>query len=218
VQLLIFPGFFSPGWALDGVKTDQFPLQYGPGKGKVETLPMPWDQVYLDRWFAFLKELSDKYGNSAAFRLVGADGPTSVSAEATLPNSGADLKKWKSDGYTPSKYIDAWKSVFRTYAADFPNQFISLSLGSGLAINDKGRIDAGQNSITKQDIVDLANAILRRRFTLQYSNLDGFSHPDVQGGMAFVAGYNGRVVTGFQMRASANGKAMGDDGDPPLSS
>jgi hypothetical protein len=29
VHLLIFPGFFSPLWALEGVKTELFPLQYG---------------------------------------------------------------------------------------------------------------------------------------------------------------------------------------------
>src|SRR5580700_1966879 len=28
VQLLIFPGFFSPPWALEGVKTEKFPIQY----------------------------------------------------------------------------------------------------------------------------------------------------------------------------------------------
>jgi hypothetical protein len=44
VQLLIFPGFFSPPWALEGVKTEMFPIQYGPGKGAVERLPMLWDK------------------------------------------------------------------------------------------------------------------------------------------------------------------------------
>src|SRR5271166_88086 len=76
MHLLICPGFFSPGWALEGVKTELFALQYGPGKGTVERLPMPWNRVYLNRWFAFLKQLSDRYGKSPAFRLVAADGPT----------------------------------------------------------------------------------------------------------------------------------------------
>jgi hypothetical protein len=38
VQLLIFPGFFAPAWAVEGVKTETFPIQYGPGKGTVEKL------------------------------------------------------------------------------------------------------------------------------------------------------------------------------------
>jgi hypothetical protein len=82
VQLLIFPGFFSPGWALEGgAETDLFPIQYGPGRGSIAKLPMPWDGVYLGRWFAFLKQLSERYRSSSPFRMIAADGPTSVSAE-----------------------------------------------------------------------------------------------------------------------------------------
>jgi hypothetical protein len=127
VQLLIFPGFFSPPWALEGVQTDSFPIQYGPGTGTVLSLPMPWDEVYLTRWFAFLKQLSARYGKSPAFRVVAATGPTSVSAEFTLPNSPQDHKKWLNDSYTPSKYTGAWQKVFRVYAAYFPNQYVSLA-------------------------------------------------------------------------------------------
>ncbi len=65
VHLEIFPGFFAPAWALEGAKTEQFPIQYGPGKGTVMSLPMPWNTVYLNRWFAFLKQLSDRYLNPA---------------------------------------------------------------------------------------------------------------------------------------------------------
>jgi hypothetical protein len=67
VQLCIYPGFFAPAWALEGVKTEQFPIQYGPDKGTVMRLPMPWNGVYLARWFAFLKQLSERYGQSPAF-------------------------------------------------------------------------------------------------------------------------------------------------------
>jgi len=50
VQLLVFPGYFSPAWALKGAQTDQFIIQYGPGAGTTATLPMPWDPVYLSNW------------------------------------------------------------------------------------------------------------------------------------------------------------------------
>jgi hypothetical protein len=67
-QLLIFPGFFSPECALQGdVKTQSFAIQYGPGKGTLKTLPMPWNRVYLARWFAFLKLLSERYRNEPPF-------------------------------------------------------------------------------------------------------------------------------------------------------
>src|SRR5579871_5789728 len=72
VQLAIFPGFFSPAWALAGVKTEAFAIQYGPGQGTVAKLPMPWDRVYLDRWFAFVRQLAERYGRSPAFQIIAA--------------------------------------------------------------------------------------------------------------------------------------------------
>ena len=123
VQLDIFGGFFSPEWALAGAKTDSFPIPYGPDHGSVARLPMPWDPVYLGRWFAFMKQLSERYGRSPAFRIIAAGGPTSVSEEMTLPsNSPAAVKKWLSDGYTPAKYLGAWEKGFfhRSMPIPFP--------------------------------------------------------------------------------------------------
>ena len=68
VQVAIFPGFFSPAWALEGAKTDLFKIPYGPEHGTVAKLPMPWDRVYLDRWFAFVKQLGE---NTEGRQLLG---------------------------------------------------------------------------------------------------------------------------------------------------
>ena len=171
VQLLIFPGFFSPKWALDGVQTEQFPIEYGPGHGTMLPLPMPWDQVYLSRWFAFIKLVSDRYGNSPSFRVVAAAGPTSVSVEASLPFTADDMQKWQAVSYRPSKYIGAWQAVFQAYSAAFPKQFISLSQGTGLHINDDGKNDPRERVRTIQQIVDEGMRLVGHRFVLQSSNV-----------------------------------------------
>jgi hypothetical protein len=196
-----------------------FPLQYGPGKGTLEKLPMPWDDVYLGRWFAFVKQLSQRYGNSPAFRVIAAAGPTSVSAEFTLPGKPEDIPIWLSAGYTPRKYVAAWQKTFQVYAGDFPNQYISLSLGFGLDIDDSGKIAPRERKRTRQEVVDQAMGILGRRFVLQFSNLDGF--PGAGPGpraVDFMIDYNGRVITGFQLRTSCerNSGDMGAEGDPAL--
>jgi hypothetical protein len=220
VQLFIFPGFFTPEWALEGVKTDSFEVPYGPYKGQVRKLPMPWDRVYLGRWFAFLKELSDRYGKSPTFRMVAADGPTSVSDEYTLPNGPTDRSKWQDDSYTPSKYLGAWEEVFRVYAADFPNQYVSLSVGGGLPINDRGEHDPHEHLRTKQAIVERAIGVLGRRFALQLNDVHAGPtqlRSDSDAEDQFVIGYIGRIVTGFQMKTTAehNRGGMGAAGDPP---
>jgi hypothetical protein len=219
VQLLIFPGFFSPPWAMEGAQTATFPIQYGPGRGTLEKLPLPWDRVYLGHWFEFLKQLSAKYGRSPAFRVVAAAGPTSVSAEFTLPGKPEDVQKWLSVGYTPSKYIAAWQEVFRAYAADFPNQYVSLSAGSGLNIDEWSKRDARERRPTKDAVIEEGIATLGRRFVLQNSNLDGNPEP-ARGphNVPLVISYNGRIVTGFQLRTSClrNSGDMGAEGDPAL--
>jgi hypothetical protein len=215
VQLCIYPGFFAPMWALEGVKTDQFAVQYGPGKGTVLSLPMPWDSLYLTRWFAFLRELGDRYGKSPAFRLVAADGPTSVSEEMTLPR---EPKKWQNDSYTPRKYIGAWQKVFQVYAADFPNQSISLAVGEGLNINDQGKIGPGEGMRTRQTIIDQAMGLLGQRFLLE--NHDLHAGPEQQPATNFVMSYSGRIITGLEMRCASKlgtcSAGMGAEGDPPL--
>jgi hypothetical protein len=230
VQLFIFPGFFSPAWALAGVQTAQLPLQYGPGGGTVMTLPMPWDSVYLNRWFAFQKLLSDRYGASPAFRVIAADGPTSVSDEATLPRSPQALRAFQAHRYTPVKYIAAWRQTFRVFAADFPNQYVSLSVGFDdviLDINDQGRIDRtglGRTRI-RPEIVNDAITLLGPRFALQMNALHAGPDPYPQGPTSqahdqFILGYNGRIITGFQMGGgmefAIGTRKMGAPGDPPL--
>jgi hypothetical protein len=215
VRLILLPGFGTPDWAMQGVQSGMFTIQYGPGAGTAKRLPMPWDSVYLNRWFAFLKQLSDRYGKSPALILIAATGPTSVSDEFTLPNSPQDLKTWQNDGYTPSRWMAAWQKVFQVYAADFPNQYVSLSFGGGLAINDQGKIDPRERASTRLAMIALANRILGRRFALQSCNLDGIPGDDAQLNEIVISD-NGRIVTGFMLRTSARGPGMGDPGDPPL--
>jgi hypothetical protein len=133
-----------------------------------------------------------------------------------------DLKKWQTLGYTTSKYIGAWHKVFNAYVADFPNQYVSLSAGAGqVGINDRGKIQAGGQSATRQAIVDEAISVLGRRFVLQSSNVHagaGPHSPNSRVDDGFVIDYSGRVITGLQMRTSAENDSavMGADGNPPL--
>jgi hypothetical protein len=221
VHLLIFPGFFSPAWALEGVETDRFAIQYGPGHGTETLLPMPWDRVYLNRWFAFLKQLSDRFGRSPAFRLIGADGPTSVSAEMTLPIKPADAAKWRAHGYTARRYQDAWRKVFQVYASDFPNQCISLS-GPGIPLLDQGRIAdrRAAHARAREAVIEEAHGVFGNRLAIQWSDLHaGQAAVEAPEETGTLIGYSGRFITGLQMRSAAEGggsAVMGAAGDPPL--
>jgi hypothetical protein len=218
VHLLIFPGFFAPAWAKEGAETDMFSIPYGPGAGTIEKLPMPWNKVYLSRWFAFLKQVSDRYGRSPAFKMIGAAGPTSVSAEMTLPNNPQDHKKWLDHSYTAEKYLGAWHEVFRVYADYFPNQCVSLT-APNLPILGPGRKDPDERMRARVAIVDQASRILGRRLAIEGDNLHaGYVRVDGPDETGFLNSYSGRIITGLEMRCPAErgSSAMGAEGDPPL--
>jgi hypothetical protein len=197
VQIAIFPGFFSPEWALQGAKTDLFAIPYGPGSGTVTKLPMPWDRIYLNRWFAFVRQVGERYGKSPAFRIIAAAGPTSVSEETTLPGKLLDNK-----GYTQGKYLGAWEEAFHVYAQAFPNQCVSLATGN-------------------KAIVEPAMRVFGRRLAIQTNDLHaGRAEVEAPDATEFIKSYNGRIITGFEMRGGSQGlipsKVMGAEGDPPL--
>jgi hypothetical protein len=220
LRLSIFPGFFSPEWALEGAKTDVFKIPYGPGHGTPAKLPMPWDRMYLDRWFAFVRQVAERYGNSPAFRVIGAAGPTSVSDEMTLPGSPAAIRQWLSHGYTPAKYLGAWEETFHVFASAFPNQCVSLS-APNLPILENGRFNHAERMRAKQDIVERAMRVFGRRLTIQSNDLHaGHALVEAPDNTDFINGYSGRIITGFEMRGGSQGpvasRIMGAEGDPPL--
>ena len=220
VHLIMFPGFFSPAWALEGAQADLFSIQYGPGKGTDARLPMPWDRVYLDRWFSFMKLLSARYGRSPAFRMIAAAGPTSVSVEMTLPNSPPAHRQWLRDSYTPAKYLDAWEDAFHFYASAFPNQCISLA-APGLPILGPGGKGRPAHLRAKHEVVAQAMRVLGDRLAIQSSDLHaGHANVEAPDETDFISGYSGRIITGFEMRSGSQNdvasKVMGAEGNPPL--
>ena len=220
VHLILFPGFFSPAWALEGAQTDLFEIQYGPGHGTVARLPMPWDRVYLDRWFAFMRRLSRRYGDSPAFRMIAAAGPTSVSVEMTLPAGPPAVRRWLDDSYTPRKYLGAWEQTLRFYSGAFPNQCISLA-APGLPILANGKHNREAHLRAKYEMVERGMRVLGNRLAIQSSNLHaGRARVESADETDFIKNYTGRIITGFEMRSGsqdpAASRVMGAEGDPPL--
>ncbi|MBI4066553.1 hypothetical protein HY411_02445 [Candidatus Gottesmanbacteria bacterium] len=221
VVLVLVPGYGTPSWAQSGVRTETFSRKYGKGAGVASPLPLPWDETYLSRWFTFLGAVDTRYGSRSSFRMIAAAGPTSVSAEMSLPNTENDLETWLTLGYKPSLYIGAWRQVFAQYANLFPRQFFSLALYPGLPINEAGQRDRSSRADTRQKVID-EGLNYSRQFVLQTSGLHAGNNgrdDEAAGegaGYEIVRGYYGKVLTGFQLSTSAtrNPAKMGDVQDP----
>jgi len=213
VELILIPGFGTPAWAMQGVQTVQFAIPYGPGSGTgtLRPLPVPWDSIYLSRWFTFVKVIGQRYAGRSSFRKIAAAGPTSVSAEMSLPNSPNDISQWESAGYTSQKYIDAWRQTFSVYASAFPHQYFSLALFPGLPIPDRS-----QETYTREQVINLGLQY-PSQFALEEDGLSADSS-NKNYGYRVVRDHSGQVATGFMMNTSATQRSaqMGADGDPPL--
>ncbi len=221
VELVLIPGFGAPAWALRSVQTATFDVKYGPGKGEQLSLPLPWDQTYLNRWFEFLKAVNSRYQNRPSFIKIAADGPTSVTAEMSLPNEPADLCTWIKVGYTSDRLIGAWKQVFANYAQIFPRQYFSLALYPPPPIVDTTRCQSGSPTGTVHDesqrvrsaIVELGADTYPKQFVLQTNGLTAAKEDTAnEGGYDLVKSYGGKVLIGFQLTTSATSHPdnMGD--------
>lgn len=200
VILLVLPGAFTPTWALQGVQSAQFVEDYGFVQGTTVTLPMPWDKTYLNRWFAFVQVLGQRYDSNPAVVNVPAAGPTSISEEMSLPNDTATVTKWKQLGYTQQKYEDAWQQTMAAYVQAFPTTQISLTFYPGLPIPDKSAETA-----TRVDVANFAFTNYGQHVAFQENGLSARkAAPSL--GYDLVQQYSTKTTTGFEMGTSATEK------------
>jgi hypothetical protein len=193
------------------VPTSTFSVLYGPGKGDTLPLPLPWDQIYLDRWFTFLKAVSARYQNRPSFIKIAADGPTSITAEMTLPDTPADLCNWVKAGYTSEKIIGAWTKVFANFAQIFPRQYFSLALFPPLPIVSTTRCDNGNPTGTLRSEGERVSALIiglgvnnyPAHFVVQENGLTSAGVDASLGAYNVVKSYGGKVVIGYQLSTSA---------------
>jgi Bacterial Ig-like domain len=218
VQLLIFPGFFSPSWAIPADSKD-FRVQYGPGKGDKMPLPVLWDPTYLGDWKNFNVALEQQFGSNPEFAMIAAAGPTSVSDEFTLPDQNSHVtKEWEHQPYqyTVSKYVGAWQEMFRFYKSEFPNQWISLSYGSDLPIPNRAAVATTRNMVINA-AASILNSDHKSQFVFQASSLTGnpsYHTTDID----TIIDDDSIYTTGLQTATSCTGapKKMGAAGDPSL--
>jgi hypothetical protein len=211
VNLIVLPGAYTPDWAKQGVPTASFTSKYGFSAGEAFDLPMPWDSTYLERWHGFIRALRARYDPNSAVVLLPAVGPTSISAEMSLPDYPEDVEKWISLGYTKEKYEAAWQKTIDVYMQAFPHKKITLTLYPGLPIPNRAARDA-----LRQDLVDYGVNRYPAQFNIQTSGLSGRKKMDPRLGYMLVKSYSSRITTGFTLSTAASVKPENMGSSDPL--
>ena len=216
VTLAVTPGFESPGWVLKlpGVQTQSFKFAYFTNDAPSRSLPLPWNEAYLQAWFTFLGALAARYANNPVWRLIGVGGPTSVSTEMSLPGrrsgdtalpasaNGSDVAEWIALGYTPDTYVNAWTESFDRYHQLFPHQHLGLALYPALPIGNNRAEDKRAAVTTMQRVID-AGMRYKPQFDLQENGIRGGAPRPSDPEYNAVRTHCGEIVTGLQNSKSA---------------
>ena len=210
VALALVPGFRSPPWVLQtpGVQTQSFKFSYDDN-APARPLPLPWNEVYLNTWFTFVSAVAQRYGNTPEFRLIEVGGPTSVSTEMSLPDRetgdtalpdsahGSDIAEWISLGYTPARYVNAWKESFDKFHELFPHQYLGLALYPGLPIGNNGVEDRRERVATLNSVIAVGMRY-KQQFDLQEDGIKGRPTQPSDPEYNAVRDHCGDIVTGLQ--------------------
>lgn len=88
-----------------------------------DTIPVPWDTVFINRWTSFITALGNRYQNDTTIQLVYITASTGNGFEMQLPF--VTTPTLAAAGYTDAKVIGEWKAIIDAFGNAFPNHYLS---------------------------------------------------------------------------------------------
>lgn len=88
-----------------------------------DTLPIPWDAIYLGKWKELIADIGNRYKNDTTINLVYITNATGNGYEMQLPQNTTPTLA--AAGYTDSLMTYSWKESIDAFSAAFPNHYLS---------------------------------------------------------------------------------------------
>ena len=131
VMLRILPGVRTPQWvyaagAASFSYIDENPFHYT--YGQTVTMPIPWDPVFLNKWFSFVAAFGAKYADEPAVTIVAVTGPGAGGEMHLLDKENAS--RWHAVGYSNAVLIQAWQQTVDSFLAAFPEKHLSVAIAN----------------------------------------------------------------------------------------
>jgi PKD repeat protein len=210
VSLSITAGTLTPSWVYKaGAQAFTFIDATSP---LTQTLPVPWDPVFLTQWTKLITHLGHRYAGNPTLTQVKITGINISSAETQLPNSPGvqvtlgkrtwlttnDVADWVAAGYTRAKVENAWQTIADAWSQAFPNQQIASVLEPKHfpPIDNDGDVFVNPQGADPQILADLINLGMTRygtQFVMQNNALSDFWI------MSQTTSSADQVTTGYQM-------------------
>ena len=222
ITLWVMPGYNTPAWVYaEGAKSFQFVWDrpWGPPLCSVQTMPLPWDPIYLEKWMTLIHALGARYSSNITVVGVKVIGVNSIDDETNLPHTvneaitnGStsctgydDVTNWQAAGYTRTLIETTWTQIAQAYQEAFPATYMMgvLQPYGFPPIDDSGNIftdPQGADNTATTDIAALGVADFPDQIDLENNGLSYFWIA------RFIEDYAAQVSTGYQTVA-----ALGDN-------
>ena len=166
VALGVQAGTKTPGWVYaEGAKPfHTITTEAADGNFcQSQSVPIPWDPVFLRKWTAFVAAFGARYANDPHISEVKITGINTTTNETKMPHSPGETRSkkkgsragipctfpnddanWLAAGYTQAKVFGAWKRMATAFAVAFPKQALTVmtSTHSMPSVGPDGRYDA----------------------------------------------------------------------------
>jgi PKD repeat protein len=209
VSISVLPGIYAPAWLYaDGAQSFGFVDTTSPS---TQTIPIPWDPIYLAKWQQFIHDLGVRYGGNSSVSHVKTTGINAETPELVLPQSTGvsasngtttwtttnDVADWQAAGYTRVKILAAWQTIGDAWSQAFPQKQMALEIvGKGLPpLDDNGNVMAGTTGDGQGVAAIIKNAIASYGAQFIAQN-DGLSDWWIS---QQVSSLSNQVTIGFQM-------------------
>jgi len=126
-----------PDWVMDAVGANT--ITYYDSGGVLRTIPLFWDQTYLDKKTAMIAAIGARYSGNPLVKVATASFanrhsedwsvPDSTQIDGIPPAGSSEASRMLAAGYTHQKMVDAGTQIMDAAMAAWPNQVIYLAIG-----------------------------------------------------------------------------------------
>ncbi len=166
----------KPQWVTDAITAAGGTFLTFDDDGVSTTIPVFWDPTYLAKKKALIEAVGARYTKNPVVRIVTASFANASSEDWSVPHSPDEVNAWLAAGYTTEKMLDAGKQIIDTTMKAFPNQYVTMAIGSNGNTGGTVKLDPDATYVARNATLT-ARASWPGRFLVQINSLSAHNPP-----------------------------------------